>query len=98
VRLSRVASVLALPAIGVAAGRVRRRWHCAKGLRTQVKLQRAEKATGRVYYRSCRNANDCSAIIVDCLRAATGPLFASQLAGQSVCRAQGTAQLGRHPA
>jgi hypothetical protein len=83
-RLSRVASVLAIrevaSAIGIAGGRVLRRWNHAKGLSTQVKAQRAEKTTGRVYYRSCRHANDCSAPIVDSLRAATGPVFASQLA------------------
>ena len=39
------------PDVGIAAGRIARRWYRAKGLLKQVSVQRVEQATGRVTYR-----------------------------------------------
>ncbi|GJF07401.1 hypothetical protein PSD17_63480 [Pseudonocardia sp. D17] len=39
------------PDVGIAAGRIARRWYRAKGLTKQVTVQRVEQATGRVTYR-----------------------------------------------
>jgi hypothetical protein len=40
--------------VGIAAGRVLRRWYRAKRLTKQITVQRVERATGRVRYRRCR--------------------------------------------
>jgi hypothetical protein len=42
------------PAVGIAAGRVLRRWYRAKRLTKQITVQRVERATGHVRYRRCR--------------------------------------------
>jgi hypothetical protein len=39
------------PDVGIAAGRIARRWYRAKGLTKTVSVQRVEQATGRVNYR-----------------------------------------------
>jgi hypothetical protein len=42
------------PAVGIAAGRVLRRWYHTKSLIKQVTVRRIERATGRVYHRRSR--------------------------------------------
>ena len=42
------------PAVGIAVGRVLRRWYRAKRLTKQIIVQRVERATGHVPYRRCR--------------------------------------------
>jgi hypothetical protein len=39
------------PAVGIAAGRIARRWYRAKGLTNSITVQRVEQVTGRVRYR-----------------------------------------------
>jgi hypothetical protein len=68
------------PAVGVAAGRVLRRWYRAKGLTKQITVQRVERATGRVRYRRCCKrkqllTHNRGFVIVN-----YGPAMASQLA------------------
>ena len=67
------------PAIGIAAGRVLRRWYRAKGLTKAVVVERVERSTGRVYTRRSRKRRRFAhgrgfACVED------GPAFASQLA------------------
>jgi len=68
------------PAVGIAAGRVLRRWYRAKRLTKHITVQRVEPATGRIRYRRCRKrkqllANNRGFVIVN-----DGPAMASQLA------------------
>jgi hypothetical protein len=42
------------PTVGIAAGRVLRRWYRAKGLTTQVTVTRVEQSTGRAHHRRSR--------------------------------------------
>lgn len=68
------------PAVGIAAGRVLRRWHRAKGRTHQVRVARRNQATGRARYRNSRTrkrllAHNRGFIIVN-----DGPAVASQLA------------------
>ena len=44
-------------AVGIAAGRILRRWYRAKRRTKQITVQRVECATGRIRYRRCRKAN-----------------------------------------
>lgn len=39
------------PDVGIAAGRIARRWYRAKGLTKTITVQRVEQSTGRVTYR-----------------------------------------------
>jgi hypothetical protein len=68
------------PVVGIAAGRVLRRWYRAKGLTTRVRAQRVEQATGRVYYRSCRTRKRLFERNRGFLTVNDGPAFASRLA------------------
>jgi hypothetical protein len=68
------------PAVGIAAGRTLRRWYRAKGLTTQVRVQRVEHNTGRVYYRSCHKRKRLFKHNRGFLTVNDGPAFASQLA------------------
>jgi hypothetical protein len=68
------------PAVGIAAGRVLRRWYRAKRLTKQITVQRVERTTGRIQYRRCRKrkqllAHNRGFVIVN-----DGPAMASQLA------------------
>jgi hypothetical protein len=68
------------PVVGVAAGRVLRRWYRSKGLTKQVTVMRVEQSTGRVRYRRSHQrkrlmTHNRGFIVVN-----DGPLFASQLA------------------
>lgn len=68
------------PVVGIAAGRVLRRWYRAKGLTKQVTVARVDRATGRVRYRrSCRRkrllVHNRGFVVVN-----DGPAMASQLA------------------
>lgn len=66
------------PVIGIAAGRVLRRWYRSKGLTKQVPVVRVEQATGRAYYRHSRKrlfVHNRGFVTVN-----DGPPFASQLA------------------
>ena len=42
------------PDVGIAAGRIARRWYRAKGLTREVTVQRVQQATGRITYRGSR--------------------------------------------
>jgi len=69
------------PTLGVAAGRVARRWYRAKGLMKQVMVARSTRGSGRVHY---RRSNVRKVLFVSgrgflCLN--DGAAFASQLAG-----------------
>jgi hypothetical protein len=63
------------PAVGIAAGRVLRRWY-----RTQVRVQRVDHAAGRVYYRSCRKRKRLFRHNRGFLTVNDGPAFVFQLA------------------
>jgi hypothetical protein len=68
------------PAVGIAAGRVLRRWYHAKRLTKRITVQRVDRATGRIHYRRCRKRKQLlihnrGFIIVN-----DGPAVASQLA------------------
>jgi hypothetical protein len=68
------------PAVGIAAGRVLRRWYRAKRLTKQITVQRVERATGRIRHRRCHKrkqllAHNRGFVIVN-----DGPTMASQLA------------------
>lgn len=68
------------PAVGIATGRVLRRWYRAKGLTKQITVQRIERATGRIRCRRCRKrkqllTHNRGFVIVN-----DGPAVASQLA------------------
>jgi hypothetical protein len=47
-------STKSVPPVGIAAGRVLRRWYRAKRLTKQITVQRVDRATGHVRYRRCR--------------------------------------------
>lgn len=66
------------PAVGIAAGRVLRRWY-----RTQVRVQRVDHAAGRVYYRSCRKRKRLFRHNRGFLTVNDGPAFVFQLAATS---------------
>jgi len=68
------------PALGIAAGRVLRRWYRAKRLITQVRVQRVEQATGRVYHRRCHKRKRLFRHNRGFLTVNDGPAFTSQLA------------------
>jgi hypothetical protein len=69
------------PAVGIAAGRVLRRWYRAKSLTTQTRRPRIDHTTGEVVYRRRTRkrkqllTNNRGFVIVN-----DGPAFASQLA------------------
>ncbi|MGH3923318.1 MAG: hypothetical protein ACRDTT_10690 [Pseudonocardiaceae bacterium] len=68
------------PAVGIAAGRVLRRWYRAKGLTKRVTVRRVRRATGGVRYRRSRRrkrlfTHGRGFVIVN-----DGPAFAAQLA------------------
>ncbi|MGD9526847.1 MAG: hypothetical protein AB7L91_14935 [Dehalococcoidia bacterium] len=69
------------PAIGIAAARIARRWHRAKGLTKQVTVQRVDYTSGRVTYRRCavRKRLFVHGRGFVCLN--DGASFAAQLAG-----------------
>jgi hypothetical protein len=66
--------------VGIAVGRVLRRWYCAKRLTKQISVQRVKRATSRILYRRCRKrrqllTHNRGFVIVN-----DGPAVASQLA------------------
>jgi ribosomal protein S17 len=77
-------SVLAVrqvtPAVGIAAGRVLRRWYRSKGLTKQVTVIRAEQSTGCVYYRRSRKRKRLFAHNRGFVTVNDGPAVSSQLA------------------
>jgi hypothetical protein len=66
--------------IGIAAGRVLRRWYRAKGLTKSVLVERVEQATGRVRLRRTRKRRRLFAHGRGFACVNDGPAFASQLA------------------
>jgi RNA polymerase subunit RPABC4/transcription elongation factor Spt4 len=68
------------PRVGIAAGRIARRWYRAKGLTKQVTVERVEQATGRVTYRRSRVRKRLFAHGRGFLCVNDGAVFASQLA------------------
>jgi hypothetical protein len=68
------------PTIGIAAGRVLRRWYRAKGLTKTVLVQRVDQATGRVYLRRSRKRRRLFVHGRGFACVNDGPAFASQLA------------------
>jgi hypothetical protein len=68
------------PAVGVAAGRVLRRWYRAKRLTKQITVQRVERATGCIRYRRCRKRKQLLAHNRGFVVVNDGPAVASQLA------------------
>ena len=84
------------PAVGIAAGRVLRRWYRAKGLTREVSVARVDQATGRVRYRRCRTrkrlmAHNRGFVVVN-----DGPAVASQLA-RYLTQVVGSADAGEPP-
>jgi hypothetical protein len=68
------------PAVGIAAGRVLRRWYRSKGLTKQVTVLRVEQSTGRVRYRRSRKRKRLMGHNRGFLVVNDGPAVASQLA------------------
>ena len=68
------------PDVGIAAGRVARRWYRAKRLTREVTVQRVEQATGRVTCRRSRVRKRLFAYGLGFVCVNDGPAFASQLA------------------
>ncbi|MGH3933770.1 MAG: hypothetical protein ACRDS1_02090, partial [Pseudonocardiaceae bacterium] len=68
------------PAVGIAAGRVLRRWYRAKGLSKQVTVERVNQATGRVRYRRSRKRKRLFGHGRGFVTVNDGPAFATQLA------------------
>jgi hypothetical protein len=68
------------PDIGIAAGRVLRRWYRAKGLTTQITVERVERSTGRIYIRRSRARKTLFVHNRGFACLSDGPAFASQLA------------------
>ena len=68
------------PAVGIAAGRVLRRWYRAKGFTRQSTVQRVERATGRVRYRRCRKRKQLLTQNRGFVIVNDGPAVVSQLA------------------
>jgi len=68
------------PDIGIAAGRIARRWYRAKGLAKTITVQRVEQSTGRVTYRRSTVRKKLFAHGRGFVCVNDGAAFASQLA------------------
>jgi ribosomal protein S17 len=66
--------------VGIATGRVLRRWYHAKGLTKEITVMRVERSTGRIYYRRSRKRKRLLAHNRGFVTVNDGPAFASQLA------------------
>jgi hypothetical protein len=66
--------------VGIAAGRVLRRWYRSKGLTKQVTVVRVEQSTGCVYYRRSRKRKRLFARNRGFVAVNDAPAMASQLA------------------
>ena len=66
--------------MGIAAGRVLRRWYRADGLIKQVTVVRVEQATGRISYRRSSKRKGLFPHNRGFITVNNGPAFASQLA------------------
>jgi hypothetical protein len=75
-----VAARQVTPGIGIAAGRVLRRWYRAKGLMKTVRVERVEQTTGSVRLRRTRKRRRLFANGRGFACVNDGPAFASQLA------------------
>jgi hypothetical protein len=68
------------PGVGIAAGRVLRRWYRAKGLTKKITVTRVEQSTGRIRYRRSRKRKRLLAHNRGFILVNDGPVVASQLA------------------
>ncbi|MGH3826911.1 MAG: hypothetical protein ACRDQX_07030, partial [Pseudonocardiaceae bacterium] len=68
------------PEVGIAAGRVLRRWYRAKGHIREITVARVERATGRVRYRRSRKRKELFTRNTGFVVVNDGPAMASQLA------------------